>query len=85
MLFFWKGNDFLFFPKLLPLKRKHFSHSFSLISVRNTALKREQNKTRFQEGVHKKRDSEVHLLSFNGDIVWQLMITEGNNQKSRAE
>ncbi len=48
---FYKGSDFLFFPKLLPLKRENFSHSVSLISVRNTALKTEQNKTRFQEEV----------------------------------
>ena len=44
------GNDLPQSPKLLPLKEKKFSHSFLLISIRNTALKREQSETRLQEG-----------------------------------
>jgi hypothetical protein len=44
------GNDLPKSPELLPLKEKNFPHSFLLISIRNTALKREQSETRVQEG-----------------------------------
>ena len=43
------GNDLPKSPELLPLKEKNFPHSFLLISIRNTALKREQSETRLQE------------------------------------
>jgi hypothetical protein len=43
------GNDLPFFPELVTLKEKKFSHSFLLISIRNTALNREQSETHFQE------------------------------------
>jgi hypothetical protein len=52
------GNDLPFFPELVTLKEKKFSHSFLLISIRNTALNREQSETHFQEVIFRKGDED---------------------------
>jgi hypothetical protein len=41
-------------------------------------------KTTLQEGRVKKMGCLVHLLIFDGEMICELMIAEGNKQKHRA-
>ena len=57
------GRDLHKSPELLPAKEENFFHSFLLISIRNTAFKREKSETRLQEVMEESKQWAIFIVN----------------------